>query len=236
MQLLKMTISKNSILTVLSVICCRLVLGQMDPSVKILANHEVDSIFTQSIRNELGVEFDVFRVYEYTDQAGKHFLILTENSLEEVDDPEKFMPIKDKISGVMVTELQGRFRVDRRMFDFTLPDGNEVVDEDSIWFWTKYFTLFDVDGDGLIDPILVYGTGETGINYVSNGRIKILVYHKGLKRAIRHQNGTLDWERKTRIDSMFYKLPESILEKVTTIMVEMEENRHAIFTAFPSRR
>ena len=235
-------ILKSSVITMLAMIYGHLALGQLDESVKILSNQEVDSVFTQSVKSELNLDYEIFRVYEYFDQAGKHFLVLTENRLLEVDAREQQMPMNDKISGVMVTEFQGRFRVDRRMFDFTLPEGNEVDDEDSIFFMTKYVSLSDVDGDGLIDPILVYGTGTRGWNNgtgtsrgwnIDNGRIRILVYHLGVKRAIRHQNGTLDWERITRVGDGFCKLPAPIIERARTIMGQMEENDHAIFTAYP---
>lgn len=46
--------------------------------------------------------------------------------------------------------------------------------EASIWFWTNYSGFADLDKDGLIDPILIYGT--SGMNNTDDGRVKILTY------------------------------------------------------------
>lgn len=67
------------------------------------------------------------------------------------------------------------------------------------------------------------------MNGTGDGRIKILTFHKGAKRVIRHQNGMLDGERSTQVDSAFYKLPSAIQEHVKMVMESMMENDHAIF-------
>ena len=81
----------------------------------------------------------------------------------------------------------------------------------SIWFWTKYCLFEDINKDRLIDPIFVYGT--SGDNYTGDGRLKILIYYKDKKIAIRHLNGTIDFERKTKVDQSFYDLPVAIQER-----------------------
>ena len=85
----------------------------------------------------------------------------------------------------------------------------------------------DFDKDGLIDPIIIYGT--SGNNGTEDGRIKILIYYKGKKHAIRHQNGSLDFERNTQVDADFYNLPISIQKHVRKVMKKMTDNNHAIF-------
>jgi hypothetical protein len=67
--------------------------------------------------------------------------------------------------------------------------------EYAIWFWKSYFSFEDYDGDGRVDPFLVYGTwGDDGYE---NGRIKFIIYFNGKKFAMRHQSSTFDEVRST---------------------------------------
>ena len=94
-------------------------------------------------------------------------------------------------------------------------------------FWSISCQFNDIDGDGLVEPILVYGT--FGPNGYDDGRAKIILLYKGQKVAIRHQNGVLDNERKTQVDLTFYALPSKIQDHVKQIMATMVEKKHAIF-------
>ncbi len=67
------------------------------------------------------------------------------------------------------------------------------------------------------------------MNGTSDGRIKILVYHKGKKRAIRHQNGMIDFDRNTKVDRLFYELPTEIQNRVKEIMINIMKNDQGIF-------
>ena len=60
----------------------------------------------------------------------------------------------------------------------------------------------DYNGDGLVDPILEYGT--FGIN------------------------GTSD-ERNTQVDELYYQLPTGIQNRVQKIMESITDNDHGIF-------
>ena len=199
---------------------------------KQLTQHEIDSIFTDSVKTEFNINFDIFRVYEYQDKIGKQLLLLTESISSKENTAESMGFIlsssdvfHDSIRAFKFNFIQGRLDLTWSLNDFIIE--NEYSEEYSISFWTKYFELGDYDGDGMIDPIVVYGT--LGMNGTSDGRIKILVYYKGEKRAIRHQNGTLDWERNTQIDEMYYKLPQGIQVRVKNIMESIMENNHGIF-------
>ena len=81
----------------------------------------------------------------------------------------------------------------------------------------------------MADPIIVYGT--TAVNGYGDGRIKIIIYYKGQKVAIRHQNGTLDFERETSVDKAFYALPVLLQTAVKQKMELMIKNKQAIFPA-----
>jgi len=88
--------------------------------------------------------------------------------------------------------------------------------ETSIWFWTKFCDVKDLDGDGLVDPVIVYGSN--GMNGRSDGRMKILIYYKGKKYAIRHQDSEMDEGRYTEIDASFYTLPQPIQKHIRSLM------------------
>ena len=210
------------VLTISFLIWNLVVFGQTNTSSRILSAQEVDSIFTERIKRELEIKYSIFRAYEYNDKAGRHYLVLTENGSKDGEHP-----INDTIQGFNLTEFNGQLKTDWKLSDFTLKQGNENSEEHSIWFWTKYVSLSDIDNDGLVDPIVIYGT--SGINGTDDGRIKILTYYKGAKRAIRHQNGVLDFQRNTQVDSMFYELPLTIQEHVKTLIKKMMDNDHAIF-------
>lgn len=189
---------------------------------KILANKEVDSIFTLKVKNKLNIRFPLFKVYEYTDHAGKHYLVLAENGHEENGKPQN-----DSIQGLCIKVDNGQLKTEWTLIDFKLKQGSGNPEEISIWFWTKYVSLIDVDNDGLVDPIVIYGT--SGINGTEDGRIKILIYYKGTKRAIRHQNSTLDLERNTQVDNTFYDLPIVIQNHLKALMKKMMDDNNVIF-------
>lgn len=188
-----------------------------------LSEQKIDSIFTDALKTKLEIKFSIYRVYEYDDKAGKHFIVMTENNVPCNERKDCF----DSIKAYCFQYKNKEFNLKWRMTDFILPKGNEVSEEYSISFWTKYFKLNDYNNDGFIDPILVYGT--LGMNGTSDGRIKILVYHNGKKSAIRHQNAILDFERNTQVDALYYQLPKEIQTKVKSIMKRITENKHGIF-------
>jgi hypothetical protein len=98
--------------------------------------------------------------------------------------------------------------------------------ETSIWFWNKYSELSDLDKDGIIDPILVYGT--TGQDMYADGRVKIMIYHNRKRITIRHQNSEYGG-RLTKINKKFYELPAQIQQAVKEKMRLMASNKHATF-------
>ena len=193
-------------------------------NVKILSKSEIKEIFTDKIKSDLGISYSIFRTYYFKDKSGEFYLVLTEKEYKRENDK----PLNDSIKGFCVKKVADSYFLEWKMKDFILKENKANTEEYSIWFWTKYFYLRDFDNDGLIDPIIIYGT--SGINGTEDGRIKFLIYYKGKKYAIRHQNGTLDYERNTQVDSVFYNLPISIQKHIRGLMEKMIENNHAIFS------
>lgn len=203
--------------------------GQVNPEYtlsdkfRILTKTETDTIFTQKIKTELRVDYPVFRTYYFKDMAGEHYLLLTEREYKKQNDEA----LNDTIKAFLIKKEGDKLAVDWILRDFILAENKTEMKENSIWFWTKYMDLNDYDSDGFIDPIIIYGT--SGKNGTDDGRIKIIIYYKGQKYAVRHQNGSLDFDRNTQIDVKFYDLPTQIRDRVKEIMDKMTENSQAIF-------
>ncbi|QCX37905.1 hypothetical protein FF125_05450 [Aureibaculum algae] len=186
---------------------------------KQLSKQEIDSIFTKNIRKQLKIDNSIYRIYQYNDKIGKHFVIMTQNKIDCQQRKECF----DSIKVFCYLFKNKTYNIEWKLNDFIVPNSYEY----SISHWTKYFSLNDYDKDGITDPIIIYGT--FGMNDTGDGRIKIVIYYKGNKRAIRHQNGILDDERHTQVDKEFYELPIEIQTNVKTLMKNINKNGHGIF-------
>lgn len=191
---------------------------------KKLTKAETEEFFTTAFKKKNLINFPIFRAYTYHDKSGTYYVALSESA-------DTVNKEKDTVN---YTVKAFNFKVDKttrvkkwEINDFKAPTLKGDEKESSIWFWTKYCEFKDLDGDGLIDPIIVYGTfGHEGY---TDGRAKILVYYKGIKTAIRHQNSVLDATRKTQVDVTFYSLPASIQTHVKELMEKLVKNKHAIF-------
>ncbi|KAA2238833.1 hypothetical protein F0L74_21705 [Chitinophaga agrisoli] len=190
------------------------------PAPVILSSAKAAALITDNVRQEFKMSYPIYRVYQYADQSGQYYCVLTEsrNTVTEHD------TINQRIKAVNLKMVDGKFTKTWELNDNFTPEVNE---ESSIWFWTKYVEFLDYDHDGLVDPIIIYGT--RGSNGYDDGRAKILIYYRGQKVAIRHQNGVLDDERSTQVDAAFYNLPASIQAAVRQKMEQMVKNQHAIF-------
>ncbi|MCV9926235.1 YARHG domain-containing protein [Flavobacterium sp. LS1R49] len=184
---------------------------------RIISKEKTEQIFTKEKKKELGINFDIWKVYSYKDKTGEYYLVLTENKYKEPADGNIF---NNSIKAF-------NFRVENNSWikTFEINDSKESR-EDSIWFWTRYIYLEDFDNDGIIEPIVIYGT--SGYNGYDDGRIKILLYYKGKKIGIRIQNGILDNERNFSVDADFYTVPKKIQDKIIDQMNSMVENQHSI--------
>jgi hypothetical protein len=196
---------------------------QLKVTSEILAGKQVNELFPDAVRKKLGLNFPIVKVYKYADQTGQFYCILTESRNEVNGDKET---LSHTIKAVNAKVENGLFAKVWEINDNVIKNDN---DETSVWFWTKYIDFKDYDGDGLADPVIIYGTLAS--NGYEDGRIKFIIYFKGQKIAIRHQNGVLDSERETQIDSAFYDLPQSLQASIKQIMEVMTKTNQAIFPA-----
>lgn len=202
-----------------------LVIAQDNPvKVEILTQQQVVNTFPDSIQSKAGISYPIRTVFRCRDKSGTFYIVLTEtnDSITREKDTLHY-----KIKALNIRFNQRALVKNWELNDFIQSQATSHSEETSIWFWTRYSSLADIDNDGLIDPIIVYGT--SGLNGSDDGRIKILIYYKGKKVVIRHQNGSLDFERNTRIDQAFYSLPSKIQTQVKKLMTKMTEDNHAIF-------
>jgi hypothetical protein len=188
------------------------------PVTPILADNDVNTIFTPAVKKEFKILFPIFRVYSFTDKSGQYYTVLTESrdSLGKKKDT-----ISYKIKAYTFKNNGGKLSL-----VWELSDAKQKK-EQAIWFWSRYCGFAPTAKDGAIDPIIIYGT--SGPNDFEDGRVLIAVYHNGQKIMIHHQNGTLDHERKLQVEAAFYTLPKEIQKAVTDKMVSLSGRMQALF-------
>ena len=194
---------------------------QNDVKYRILSRNEVEQLLTDELKKTFYIQYPIWRVYAYSDNLGEHRIALTE-SINLQTDNNSIDTLHHNIKAFFFRLENNILTKEREMYDFVRADEDEV----SIWFWTKYCDFSDIDGDGLVEPIIVYGTKP--YSAATPYRVNILVYYKGEKYAQRHTDGVLDFMRSTQIDEAFYTLPKKIQERVKNITETMIENRHVL--------
>ena len=191
--------------------------AQPDPSgATLLTDKQVQTLFPQETLKEIGVTFPIRKVYAFQDKLGKQYLIISENN----SNPDKATSIK-AFNVLLKEETPPQIL-------WTITDAIDDT-EKAMWFYTRYISLTDLNNDGYIDPIILYGTeSQYGEPYEEN-RLKFIIYYLGKKTAIRHQNSSLDDGRHTQIDRSYYKLPLALKKKIRSIVATLEERGHALF-------
>lgn len=178
---------------------------------------------TDSLKQVFRLNFPVHYVYKYTDKSGSYFCVLTESqdSVGKQKDSFHF-----KIRAVnLKQEPNGQYSKVWDMNDYILQRDQL---ESNIWFWNQYIAFDDLDKDGLTDPLIVYGTSAS--NGISDGRVKCMIFHKGEKIGVRHQNAIAVNDRNTTVDKAFYSLPASLQQAVGQRMEQMTKVKEATFS------
>jgi hypothetical protein len=201
---------------------------QKQPSCEILSQSQVSATINDAVKKQFGINFTIVRVYEYVDRSGQYYCVLTEkfDSLASTEEG-KYDSLHLAIRAIDLREDSGKLKKVWEINDHAIRDPKIEGVEQSIWFWTKYIEFTDFDGDGLIEPIIVYGSHSD--SDLASGRIKFIIYYKGREVAIRHQDSDLDEGRSTHIDKEFYTLPPKLKESIHTKMQAMNKADQAIF-------
>jgi hypothetical protein len=170
---------------------------------------------------QVGIEYPIFKVFEFEDSRGPALIVLTENNIGK---NAKGEPINSAITAFMLRGSDGLYD---KEWENTHDITKDVQSESSIWYWSKYFDCMDVDKDGESETFLVFGTA--GDNGFDDGRVFIEIYYKGSLISIEHQNGVKDMERITLVSPEFYMIPQSVQNKVIYKMKQMETAKQTIF-------
>ncbi|MDR0227645.1 MAG: hypothetical protein LBI72_01040 [Flavobacteriaceae bacterium] len=184
-----------------------------------LSDKEKITLFTPAFNEQMEIEYPIFKAFKYSDNGGDNLFVFTEHAYAKQTDDS----LNDKIKGHFIQRKKGE-------------DWKQVVTvrdlktegEENIWFWTKYSVFEDADKDGIIDPIVVYGSSDPD-NGRSEGRLKIIVIYKGAKVFIRHQNSIMDNDRITQVDKAFYQLPKAIQKRVQKLIKDIADKDLALF-------
>jgi hypothetical protein len=160
-------------------------------------------------------DFPIYKAFEFSDKGGVYELVLGEN--------QKIVSKKDtlntKIQAICVVNDHGGFLEKWRINDLL---ENTIPKETNIWFWTKYCSTKDIDGDGYIEPIIVYGTrNEDG--YIR--RVKIITVYKNKKYVIRAVECDLDDCRSFEKDQNWNTLPQKIKTYVNQLTEKMRKEQ-----------
>lgn len=191
--------------------------AQTDPSgATLLTDKQVQILFPRETLKEIGVTFPIRKVYAFKDKLGKQYLIISENNT----DPDKATSIK-AFNVLLKEETPPQVL-------WTITDAINDT-EKAMWFYTRYISLTDLNSDGYVDPIVLYGTESQYGELYEENRLKFIIYYLGKKTAVRHQNSSLDDGRHTQIDHSYYKLPLALKKKIRSIVATLEERGHALF-------
>jgi len=160
-------------------------------------------------------DFPIYKAFEYSDKGGVYDLVLTENKISI----SKKDTLNTKIQAICVMNDHGGFLEKWRIND--LIESTEPKETD-IWFWTKYCSTKDLDGDGYIDPVIVYGTRT---EYDEIRRVKIITVYKNKKYAIRAVESDLDYGRSFKKDANWNLLPQKIKTYVDQLVVKLRKEQ-----------
>lgn len=163
-------------------------------------------------------DFPIYKAIEFQDKAGVYDLVFTEN--------QKTISKKDtlntKIQAICVMNDHGGFLEKWRITDL-LED--YIPKETNIWFWTKYCSAKDLDGDGYIDPVIVYGTRT---EYDEIRRVKIITVYKNKKYAIRAVECELDDCRSFKKDQNWNMLPQKIKTYIDQLVIKLRKEQNLL--------
>jgi hypothetical protein len=165
-----------------------------------------------------GFELPVFKRYCYSDKAGSHVLLLGEK--QDLPFSEERLSSTIQAALYKVGADGGSLTPEWSIRDFA---GKE---EAGLNFRSKLIELADIDGDGLVDPVLVYRFFEPdGADRIVNddfvGRIKIVAFHQGRKATIHAVTGNLDGDRKTTANANYFALPKPVQQHLVKKMAAM---------------
>jgi hypothetical protein len=163
----------------------------------------------------------IYRAYEYKDNGGVYNLFFCENrnTISDLD------TLNTSIKAICYLNDHGRYIEKWKVFD-TLDESSDVQGNRdlNIWFWSKYASNRDIDKDGLIEPIFIYGT-KTIDGY---SKINIFIFYKGKQYSIKAHECDLDICRTLKRNSWYSQLPEKIKLYVDNLFEKLRHEQGVI--------
>jgi hypothetical protein len=160
-------------------------------------------------------DFKIYKVLEFSDKSGVCNLLFTENQ----KNISKKDTLNTKIEAICVMNDHGGFLEKWKITD--LLESTEPK-EINIWFWTKYCTTKDLDGDGYTDPVVVYGTRNENDEI---RRVKIITVYKNKKYTIRAVESDLDYGRSFKKDANWNLLPQKIRISIDKLVEKIRKEQ-----------
>jgi hypothetical protein len=161
--------------------------------------------------------FTVLKKVCYVDASGSHVLHLLVDKGNAARKPQLSRAVQ-----VRLMKLGDGARLESMARDAS------AADEAGVAFLPEFLDVGDIDGDGLIDPIVVYRfyalDGGRPDRDAFAGRIKLITFYKGQKVAIRAVTGTLDEARSTTASPNFFTLPKKVQGHLVKKMQQMYDD------------
>lgn len=167
------------------------------------------------------VTLPVLAHFCYRDKSGDYVLYLAESGDRRYDDGA----LSSKISAHLFKINPGPALQAKGTVNDSAPK-----DMAGVHWWAKLTELTDVDGDGLVDPILVYRFYDIdddgkALDDPYAGRLKMIAFHRDAKAAIRAITGHLDGQRSTTASAPYFRLPAALQKHLVRKIKQMcEEN------------
>lgn len=160
-------------------------------------------------------DFPIYKAYEYQDKSGVYNLVLCENqkSISKKD------TLNTKIQAICGMNDHGGFLEKWRINDLL---ENTEPKETNIWFWTKYCSVKDLDSDGYVEPMIVYGSRNEDDEI---RRVKIIIIYKNKKYVIRAVECILDDCRSFKKDSNWNLLPQKIKTYIDKLVEKIRKDQ-----------
>lgn len=183
-----------------------------------IESHKLTKQEIQKRELENTTEFPIYKAFEFQDKNGVSNLVLSENQ----KNISKNDTLNTKIQASSATIENGTLRIKWKINDL-LEDSNPK--ETTIWFWTKYCSTKDLDGDGYIDPVIVYGSKT---EYGDVRRVKIITVNKNKKYVIRAVECDLDYCRSFKKDANWNSLPQKIKTHIDQLVVKLRKEQNLL--------
>ena len=190
-------------------------LAQQPGAVRIWSRAEIREAFGDSLRYE---GLPVYRVYEFQDKGGVYSVLFCENN-DHMEDKDT---INTKIRAVCLLNDHGGY-LQKWVINEVLVQ--EPVIEKHLFFWNRYSSFTDLDGDGYADPVIAYSSVNENDEYQ---RLKLIIVYKGKKYAVRAVECILDDCRQLRFDPAYKILPAAIRKHIDQLLQRIRTEKEMI--------